>query len=189
MEKTQREYYLNEQLKAIQKELGETEDSRDEIAEFEERIKETKLSKEALEKSETELKKLRNMSPMSAEATVVRNYLDWMLSIPWKKRTKVKKDLNKAMEVLDADHYGLEKVKERILEYLAVQQRTKKVRGPICVSSGLRVSVKRPWVNQSPKRPGGILSACRWAAYVMKPKFAATDARISVPCRVKSSKV
>ena len=131
MEKTQREYYLNEQLKAIQKELGETEDGRDEIAEFEERIKETKLSKEALEKSETELKKLRNMSPMSAEATVVRNYLDWMLSIPWKKRTKVKKDLNKAMEVLDADHHGLEKVKERILEYLAVQQRTKKVRGSI----------------------------------------------------------
>ena len=131
MEKTQREYYLNEQLKAIQKELGETEDGRDEIAEFEERIKKIKLSKEALEKSEAELKKLRNMSPMSAEATVVRNYLDWMLSIPWKKRTKVKKDLNKALEVLDADHYGLEKVKERILEYLAVQQRTKKVRGPI----------------------------------------------------------
>jgi ATP-dependent Lon protease len=131
MEKTQREYYLNEQLKAIQKELGETEDGRDELAEFEDRIKQVKLSKEALEKSEAELKKLRNMSPMSAEATVVRNYLDWMLGIPWKKRTKVKKDLNKALEVLDADHYGLEKVKERILEYLAVQQRTKKVRGPI----------------------------------------------------------
>ncbi|MEX2450900.1 MAG: endopeptidase La [Rhodospirillales bacterium] len=131
MEKTQREYYLNEQLKAIQKELGETEDGRDEIAEFEDRLKKVKLSKEAREKSEAELKKLRNMSPMSAEATVVRNYLDWMLSIPWKKRSKVKNDLNKAKEILDEDHYGLEKVKDRILEYLAVQQRIKKIRGPI----------------------------------------------------------
>jgi len=131
MEKTQREYYLNEQLKAIQKELGETEDGRDEAAEFEERIKKTKLSKEASEKAIGELKKLRNMSPMSAEATVVRNYLDWMLSIPWKKRTRVKKDIKEAKETLDADHFGLEKVKERILEYLAVQQRTNKVRGPI----------------------------------------------------------
>ncbi|MEQ8194423.1 MAG: endopeptidase La [Rhodospirillales bacterium] len=131
MEKTQREYYLNEQLKAIQKELGETEDGRDEIAEFEDRLKKVKLSKEAREKSEAELKKLRNMSPMSAEATVVRNYLDWMLGIPWKKRSKVKNDLNKAKEILDEDHYGLEKVKDRILEYLAVQQRTKKIRGPI----------------------------------------------------------
>ncbi len=131
MEKTQREYYLNEQLKAIQKELGEGEDGRDELAELEERIKKTKLSKEADEKCITELKKLRSMSPMSAEATVVRNYLDWMLSIPWKKRTKVRKDINYAQTVLDADHYGLEKVKERILEYLAVQQRMRKVKGPI----------------------------------------------------------
>jgi ATP-dependent Lon protease len=131
MEKTQREYYLNEQLKAIQKELGEGEDGRDELAELEERIKETKLSKEASEKCITELKKLRSMSPMSAEATVVRNYLDWILSIPWKKRTKVRKDINYAQTVLDADHYGLEKVKERILEYLAVQQRMRKVKGPI----------------------------------------------------------
>ncbi len=131
MEKTQREYYLNEQLKAIQKELGETEDGRDEASEFEERIKKTALSKEAREKASAELKKLRSMSPMSAEATVVRNYLEWMLSIPWKKRTKVKKDIRLAKEILDADHYGLEKVKERILEYLAVQQRTNKLRGPI----------------------------------------------------------
>ena len=131
MEKTQREFYLNEQLKAIQKELGETEDGRDEASELEERIEKTKLSKEAREKALAELKKLRTMSPMSAEATVIRNYLDWMLSIPWKKRTRIKKDINNALEVLDADHYGLEKVKERILEYLAVQQRTRKIRGPI----------------------------------------------------------
>ena len=131
MEKTQREYYLNEQLKAIQKELGETEDGRDETAEIEEKIKKTKLSKEALEKALGELKKLKSMSPMSAEATVVRNYLDWMLSIPWKKRTRIKKDIRLAEEILHADHYGLEKVKERILEYLAVQHRTNKVSGPI----------------------------------------------------------
>ncbi len=131
MEKTQREYYLNEQLKAIQKELGDTEDGRDESQEFDERIKNTKLSKEAREKCLSELKKLRSMSPMSAESTVVRNYLDWMLGIPWKKRSRVKKDIKEAHKVLDADHYGLEKVKERILEYLAVQQRTNKVKGPI----------------------------------------------------------
>ncbi|MEX1147149.1 MAG: LON peptidase substrate-binding domain-containing protein, partial [Sphingomonadales bacterium] len=130
MEKTQREYYLNEQLKAIQKELGETEDGRDELAELEDRIKKTKLTKEARDKAQGELKKLRNMSPMSAEATVIRNYLDWILSIPWKK-AKVKKDLELAEKVLDEDHYGLSKVKERILEYLAVQQRTDKIKGPI----------------------------------------------------------
>jgi len=131
MEKTQREYYLNEQLKAIQKELGDSDDGKDETAELEEKIKKTKLSKEAREKSLAELKKLKSMSPMSAEATVVRNYLDWMLGIPWKKRSRTKKDLNEAQAILDADHYGLEKVKERIIEYLAVQQRTNKVSGPI----------------------------------------------------------
>jgi len=131
MEKTQREYYLNEQLKAIQKELGEGEDGRDEAAELEEKINKTKLTKEAREKCLAELKKLRSMSPMSAEATVVRNYLDWMLSIPWGKPTRVKRDIKGAEHVLNTDHYGLEKVKERILEYLAVQQRMKKVRGPI----------------------------------------------------------
>jgi ATP-dependent Lon protease len=131
MEKTQREYYLNEQMKAIQKELGELEDGRDEASELEERIKKTRLTKEAREKALTEVKKLRSMSPMSAEATVVRNYLDWMLSIPWKKRSKVSKDIKRAQQILDEDHYGLEKVKERILEYLAVQQRVDKIRGPI----------------------------------------------------------
>jgi ATP-dependent Lon protease len=131
MEKTQREYYLNEQLKAIQKELGEGDEGRDEIAELEDRIKKTKLSKEAREKAQAEVKKLRTMSPMSAEATVVRNYLDWLLNVPWKKRTKVKRDIKQAEAVLEADHYGLKKVKERIIEYLAVQIRTRKVKGPI----------------------------------------------------------
>ena len=131
MEKTQREYYLNEQMKAIQKELGETDDGRDELSEIEDKIKKTKLSKEAKTKAEAELKKLRQMSPMSAESTVVRNYLDWLTSIPWNNRSKVKTDLAKAEEVLDTDHYGLEKVKERIVEYLAVQKRMNKLKGPI----------------------------------------------------------
>ncbi|MEQ9693547.1 endopeptidase La [Shimia sp. SDUM112013] len=131
MEKTQREYYLNEQMKAIQKELGDGEDGSNEVAELEQKIAETKLSKEAKEKADAELKKLKNMSPMSAEATVVRNYLDWMLAIPWGKKSRVKKDLNRAQDILDTDHYGLEKVKERIVEYLAVQQRSAKLKGPI----------------------------------------------------------
>ncbi|KFI27812.1 Lon protease [Haematobacter missouriensis] len=131
MERTQREYYLNEQMKAIQKELGDGEEGQNEVAELEERIKQTQFSKEAREKAETELKKLKSMSPMSAEATVVRNYLDWMLSIPWGVKSRTKKDLGKAEEVLDADHYGLEKVKERIVEYLAVQSRSQKLKGPI----------------------------------------------------------
>ncbi len=131
MEKTQREYYLNEQMKAIQKELGEGEDGRDEASELEDKINETKLTAEAKEKAMQELKKLRAMSPMSAEATVVRNYLDWLLSIPWEVRSRVRRDLKAAMKVLDQDHYGLEKVKERIIEYLAVQHRVKKIKGPI----------------------------------------------------------
>ena len=131
MEKTQREYYLNEQMKAIQKELGDGEDGRDELAEIEDKLEKTKLSKEAREKAQNELKKLRQMSPMSAEATVVRNYLDWLLTIPWGKKGRIKKDLIAAQEVLDTDHYGLEKVKERITEYLAGQTRTRKMRGPI----------------------------------------------------------
>lgn len=131
MEKTQREYYLNEQMKAIQKELGDSEDGSDELSELEERINKTKLSKEAKEKAHAELKKLKQMSPMSAEATVVRNYLDWLLGLPWGKKSKIKKDLAYAEEVLDLEHYGLEKVKERIVEYLAVQARTGKLKGPI----------------------------------------------------------
>jgi ATP-dependent Lon protease len=131
MEKTQREYYLNEQLKAIQKELGEGEDGKDEAAELEAKINATKLSKEAREKALGELKKLRSMSPMSAEATVVRNYLEWIVGIPWKKRSKIKNDVVEAEKILDTDHFGLDKIKERIVEYLAVQARSPKVRGPI----------------------------------------------------------
>jgi ATP-dependent Lon protease len=130
MEKTQREYYLNEQMKAIQKELGDS-DERDDISEFEEKIENTKLSKEAKDKALAELKKLKQMSPMSAEATVVRNYLDWLLSIPWGIKGKIKKDIAEAQAILDQEHYGLDKVKERILEYLAVQARTNKLKGPI----------------------------------------------------------
>src|SRR5271155_1390052 len=130
MEKTQREYYLNEQMKAIQKELGD-EEGKDEMSELEERIKSTRLTKEARQKALGEVKKLRQMSPMSAEATVVRNYLDWLLSIPWQRRAKIKKDLPTAQMILDADHFGLDKVKERIVEYLAVQQRANKLTGPI----------------------------------------------------------
>ncbi len=131
MEKTQREYYLNEQMKAIQKELNEGEDGVDELTELEEKIKKTRMAKEAKTKALGEMKKLRQMSPMSAEATVIRNYLDWLVSVPWSKRSKILKDLKYAEKVLNQDHYGLEKVKERILEYLAVQHRANKVKGPI----------------------------------------------------------
>ena len=131
MEKTQREYYLNEQMKAIQKELGDGEEGKDEAGELEARIKKTKLTKEAREKAETELKKFRTMSPMAAEATVVRNYLDWMLSLPWSRRSKIKNDLGFAEKVLNEDHFGLDKVKDRIVEYLAVQSRSAKIKGPI----------------------------------------------------------
>ncbi|MDA8621787.1 endopeptidase La [Psychrosphaera sp.] len=131
MEKSQREYYLNEQMKAIQKELGESEEGVDEFEALESKISEAGMPEEAEQKTRAELKKLKMMSAMSAEATVVRGYIDWMTGVPWKKRSKVKKDLNKAQDILDSDHYGLDKVKERILEYLAVQQRTSKLKGPI----------------------------------------------------------
>ena len=131
MEKTQREYYLNEQMKAIQKELGEGEDGKSEIDEIEAKINAVRMPKEAKEKAQAELKKLRNMGPMSAEATVVRNYLDWITDIPWKKASRLKADISESRAILDADHYGLDKVKERIVEFLAVQARTKKMKGPI----------------------------------------------------------
>ncbi|MDC3014121.1 endopeptidase La [Alphaproteobacteria bacterium] len=131
MEKTQREYYLNEQMKAIQKELGETEDGKNEIDEIEEKVIKAKLPKEAKDKAFNEIKKLRNMGPMSAEATVVRNYLDWMVALPWKKASRLKIDIQQARQILDDDHHGLDKVKERIIEFLAVQKRTKKNKGPI----------------------------------------------------------
>jgi ATP-dependent Lon protease len=170
MEKTQREYYLNEQMKAIQRELGEQDDSRDELIELEKRIKKTKLSKEARTKADSELKKLRNMSPMSAESTVVRNYLDWLLSIPWGKSKSKPIDVVKAEQILEEDHYGLEKVKERILEYLAVQART------------------RPrWAARSPRPRGASSCACRSAACATKPRSAATGAPTSARCPARSS--
>ena len=131
MEKSQREYYLNEQMKAIQKELGDMEEAPNELDELAKKIEQVGMSEEAKRKATTELTKLKMMSPMSAEATVVRNYVDWLVNVPWKKRTRVRHDIAKAEAVLEADHYGLEKVKERILEYLAVQQRVRKLKGPI----------------------------------------------------------
>src|SRR5690606_9546881 len=131
MEKSQREYYLNEQMKAIQRELGEMEDAPNELADLEAKVEQAGMPKEARDKAMSELNKLKLMSPMSAEATVVRNYIDWLVKVPWKKRSKVIRDLGRAEQVLEEDHYGLEKVKERILEYLAVQQRVKRLKGPI----------------------------------------------------------
>ena len=131
MERSQREYYLNEQMKAIQKELGDGDEGHNEVEELKKRIEGAGLPKDALTKAQAELNKLKQMSPMSAEATVVRSYLDWLVQVPWKAQSKVRLDLAKAEEILDADHYGLEEVKERILEYLAVQKRVKKIRGPV----------------------------------------------------------
>src|SRR5438094_13309 len=153
IDKTQREYFLYEQMKAIQKEIGDGE-GKDEVAEIEDKIKKTKLSTEAHEKATHEFKKLRQMSPMSAESTVVRNYLDWLLSIPWAKRTKIKKDLKLAQEVLDNDHYGLDKVKERIVEHLAVQQRANKLTGPILCLVG-PAGVGKPSLGKSIARAAG----------------------------------
>ena len=131
MEKTQREYYLNEQMKAIQKELGEIDDGKDEISNLNKSISKAKMTKEAQNKCFSELKKLKGMSPMSAEATVVRNYLDWMTELPWNNKSKVNTDLKNAQKILDEDHFGLDKVKERIIEFLAVQKRVEKLKGPI----------------------------------------------------------
>ena len=188
MEKTQREYYLNEQLKAIQKELGEGEDGKDETAELEEKIKKTRLSKEAREKCVAEVKKLKTMSPMSAEATVVRNYLDWMLSIPWKKRSKIRNDVVEAEKVLNADHYGLEKVKERIIEYLAVQARSPRCAAPSCASSVRPASARPRSASPSRGRPDANSCACRLAACGTRPRSAATAEPISAPCPARSSR-
>ena len=131
MDKTQKEYYLNEQMKAIQKELGETTDVKDEIVEIEDKLKKLKLSEEARDKVKSEVRKLKQMGPMSAEATVVRNYLDWIISLPWNNNIEADINLSKALKVLDKDHFGLKKFKDRIVEYLAVQSRVKKPKGPI----------------------------------------------------------
>jgi ATP-dependent Lon protease len=187
MEKTQREYYLNEQMKAIQKELGDGEDGRDEMTEIEQRIAKTKLSKEAREKADAEFKKLKQMSPMSAEATVVRNYLDWLLGLPWGKKSRVKIDLNAAEKVLETDHYGLEKVKERIIEYLAVQARSSKIKGPIICLVGPPGVGKTSLANPSPRRPAANMCAWRSVAFVTRRRSAVTAAPISVRCPARSS--
>ena len=148
MEKSQREYYLNEQMKAIQKELGEMDDAPNEVDELQTRIDEAKMPAEALEKANSELSKLKMMSPMSAEASVVRGYLEWLVGVPWKKRSKIKHDIKRAQTILDQDHYGLEEVKDRILEYLAVQKRVRKLKGPVLCLWALRESVRRLWANQ-----------------------------------------
>ncbi len=186
MEKTQREYYLNEQMKAIQKELGD-EDGKDELAELEERIKTTKLTKEARDKATAELKKLRQMSPMSAEATVVRNYLDWILSIPWDKRPRSSRTSSIAEELLDEEHFGLDKVKERIVEYLAVQSAPTSSRARSCASSDLRASARPLSASRSPRRPAVSSCACRSAACATKRRSAATAGPTSARCRARSS--
>src|SRR5450759_448089 len=180
MEKSQREYYLNEQVKAIQKELGEGDDNAD-LDEMEKKVKAAKMSKEAETKAMTELKKLKMMSPMSAEATVVRNFIDTLLGLPWKKKSKINKDLSNAVKVLDADHYGLEKVKERIVEYLAVQQRVDKLKAPILCLVGA------PGVGKTSRgRPTASSCACHWAACATRPRFAATVVRTSARCPARS---
>jgi len=185
MEKSQREYYLNEQVKAIQKELGEMDDGAD-IDEIEKRIKSAHMPKEARKKAEAELKKLKLMSPMSAEATVVRNYIEAMVSLPWKKRSKINTDLGAAEKVLNEDHYGLEKVKERIVEYLAVQQRVDKLKAPILCLVGAPGVARPRSASRSLARPTASSCACRWAACGMRRRSAATGVPISARCPARS---
>ncbi len=185
MEKTQREYYLNEQMKAIQKELGDNNEGLDDIAEIEQDLEAAKLPKEAKERADKELKKLRQMSPMAAEATIVRNYLDWLVNLPWSKKTRVSKDIKKAKEILDKDHYGLEKVKERILEYLAVQQRSNTVKGPILCLIGPPGVGKTSLGKSIAKATNRNFVRLSLGACVMKVKFAVTAVPILARCQVK----
>jgi ATP-dependent Lon protease len=189
MEKTQREYYLNEQLKAIQRELGnESEEGGDELQELAEKIRKTRLSKEARSRANAELKKLRAMAPMSAEATVARNYLDVLLGLPWGKKSKLKKDIAEAQRILDEDHYGLEKVKDRIVEYLAVQARTNKLKGPILCLVGPRASARPRSAAQLPGRLAASSSASHWAESATRPRSEATAGPTSARYRARSSR-
>jgi len=187
MEKNQRDFYLNEQVKAIQKELGEGEEGAD-IDEIEKKIKSAKMPKEALKKAEAELKKLKLMSPMSAEATVVRNYIDVLTGLPWAAKTKIKHNLANAENVLNEDHYGLDKVKDRIVEYLAVQQRVDKVKAPILCLVGPPGVGKTSLGQSIAKAPGANTCAWRWVACATRLKFAAIAAPISVRCRQGAAK-
>ena len=186
MEKNQREYYLNEQMKAIQKELGDLEEAPNEIEDLSRRIERAGMPKEVKSKALSELNKLKLMSPMSAEATVVRNYVDTLLSVPWKKRTKIRLDLKEAEDVLEADHYGLDKVKERILEYLAVQQRVRKLKGPILCLVGPPGWVRPRWDSPSPAPPTASFPVCRWAVCVTRRRSVATAAHTLALCRARS---
>ena len=187
MEKSQREYYLNEQMKAIQQELSDSDDNTGEAEELARKIKEAGMSKEAEKKAKQELGKLRMMSPMSAEATVVRNYIDWLVNVPWKKRSRVCRDLQKAERVLERDHYGLDKIKERILEYLAVQHRVKKIKGTrSCAWSARPASARPAWASPSPGPPAASSPACRSAACATRPRSAAIAAPTSAPCPARS---
>jgi len=185
MEKSQREYYLNEQMKAIQKEMGELEDVPNEAEELAKRIDESGMPKEAKDKAQSELNKLKMMSPMSSEASVVRTYLDWMVNIPWKKKSKIRNDLNKAEEILESDHYGLKEVKERILEYLAVQKRVKKLKGPILCLVGPPGVGKPHWASLLPGPQGASLSVWHWAESGMKLKFGDIAGPILAPYRAR----
>lgn len=184
MEKSQKEYYLNEQMKAIQKELGDN-DEEGEISDYMAKIEKAKLSKEAKEKALAEVKKLKNMSGMSSEATVIRNYLDWLLDIPWKKRSKVNKDISKAMEVLEKDHYGWKRSRNALSNIWRCSRVPIKSKVRFCVWSVLRAWAKLLWANPSPRQPGAVLCGLHWAVCAMKRKSADIGGRISVPCRAK----
>ena len=184
MEKTQREYYLNEQMKAIQKELGDGEDGSNEYTEIEKKINEVKLSKEAKEKALNEFKKLKSMSPMSAEASVIRNYLEWLLDIPWESFSKEINDISGAEKILNQDHYGLEKVKERILEFLAVKKRSKKRREQSYALLALLALVKLHLVSQSQEQQVESLLKSLLAALEMKLRLEAIEEPILAQCLV-----
>jgi len=184
MERAQKEYYLNEKLKAIQKELGRGE--KNEIEELKKKIDSAGMPKDVLEKASTELKRLELMPPMSAESTVSRNYIDWLLAVPWKKRSKEIRDIKAAEEILNTEHYGLEKVKDRILEFLAVRQLVKNPRAPSCALSGLLALARLRWPCPSAMPPGANLSACPWAAFAMKRKSAGIVARTLARCPARS---